>query len=258
METNARRVAHVALAVALIGSLVTPVLGPARAQSDTEHASVEVSDHGGGRTEADVTPQLSRIRTSLARCREQGRASSGAEVRVRLTVAESGRVTAAPVGDSSAVSFQTCVVGALGRLRLRAGEEGTVDLTVLWHEPRAYGTGALGGFHSRRSSLPDHPRAERDVAPYPDAQISEVVQSHDAEVRHCFASELEHRPDVTGSVEIQFTIGLDGVVSNATVQNDEIHVPAVNECLLGRLATWTFPAPTTGQPATVTHQFSIR
>lgn len=239
-----------------VGSIAT--LSTALAQDDTAHATIEVAGHSGGRTEADVTPALRRLRTALARCAEQGREASGNEVRVSLAVAENGRATASPIGDSAAVAFQACVIGALARVRLAAGDEGTIELRIGWHEPRSYGTGALGGFHSRSSSLPSHPRAERAVAPYPEEQISTVAQAHDAEVRHCFASELAHRPDVAGTIRLRFTIGLDGTVSGATIDSDDIHVPAVSECLMARIATWTFPAPTTGAPATVTHAFALR
>ncbi len=252
-------VARSTLRFALALALVLVAL-PALSQdgSDTAHATIEISGHGGGRTEADVTPALRRMRTALARCASAGREASGAEVRVSLDVASTGRMTVTQVGDSSAVAFQTCVVGALARVRLAAGEAGTVELRVGWHEPRGYGTATLGGFHSRRSSLPDHPRAERAVAPYPDDQIAAVAQAHDAEVRHCFASELAHRPDVSGTIRLRFTIGLDGAVSSAAVEHDEIHVPAVSECLITHLSAWTFPAPTTGEPAVVTHAFALR
>jgi hypothetical protein len=225
---------------------------------DTAHATIEVSGSTGGRTEADVTPALTRMRTALARCAEQGRSASGGEVQIALDVAANGRATVAPVGDSAAVAFQTCIVGALARVRLAAGEPGTVRLRIGWHEPRAYGTATFGGFHGRSSSLPEHPRAEREALPYPDAQIAAVAHEHDAEVHHCFASELTHRPDVAGTIRLRFTIGLDGTVSDASVEHDDVHVAAINACLVARLSSWTFPAPTTGAPATVTHAFALR
>ncbi len=243
------------VALALTSAITVSALAQDR---DTAHANVEVGACGGGRSAADVTPALARIRTALARCAEQGRNASGNEVRVTLAIAENGRVSAAPIGDSAAPAFQTCVVGALPRVRLAPGETGTIELRVSWHEPRGYGTATLGGFHSRSSSLPEHARAERAAPPYPDAQVTSVAQAHDAEVRHCFASELAHRPDVAGTIELRFTIGLDGSVASASVANDDVHVPAINECLIARVQSWTFPAPTSGEAATVTHAFALR
>ena len=225
---------------------------------DAAHATIEVAGTRGGRTEADVTPVLARMRTLLARCATQGEAASGNEVRVALEVAENGRPTVAPIGDSAAVAFQTCVVSALARVRLAAGEAGSIQLRIGWHEPRGYGTASIGGFHARSSSLPEHARHEHEAAPYPEAQVAAIVQAHDAEVRHCFASELAHRPDVSGTVRVRFTIGLDGAVSNAVVASDDVHLPAIDQCLVARVAAWTFPAPTSGAPATVTHAFALR
>ncbi len=253
MTARASRAALL-IALATLASISTALAQ----HGDTAHATVEVAHTSGGRTEADVTPALARMRSALARCADRGREASGNEVRVSLDVAASGRATAAPVGDSGAVAFQTCVVSALARVRLAAGEAGTIELRVGWYEPRGYGTATLGGFHSRSSSLPSHPRVERAPDPYPDAQISAVAQEHNAEVRHCFASELTHRPDIAGTIRLRFTIGLDGTVSDAAIESDELRVAAVNECLLARVAAWTFPAPTTGAPATVTHAFALR
>lgn len=248
----------------VIASLFVLVAGVAAQDSGAAHASVEVGATSGGRSEADVRPVLATLRRSLARCGRDAESAHGAEVRVSLDVAASGRATATEIPDAGApvpdpaAAFRACVARALARTRLAAGESGTVQLRVGWVEARGYGTATLGGFHSRGSSLPGGMRAEAARPPYPQAQVTAVAQEHATEVRHCFDSALAHRPDVSGSVHVEITIGVDGAVTHTEVESDGVHTPAITACLLARVATWTFPAPSDGQPATVTHIFALR
>src|SRR6185369_1621366 len=119
--------------------------------SGAAHASVEVGTTAGGRSEADVRPVLAALRRALGRCAHDAESAHGAEVRVSLDVAASGRATATEIPDAGApvpdpaAGFRACVVRAVGRTHFAAGESGTIQLRVGWVEARGYGTATLGG-----------------------------------------------------------------------------------------------------------------
>lgn len=247
-----------------LGALALVVAATGSAQERDAHASVEVGSTSGGRSAADVRPVLTQLRAALGRCGRDASGTQGVEVRVAAEVAANGRITATEIPDAGAPSpdpaarFRACVVRAVGHARLAAGESGHVELRVAWVEARSYGTAHSSGFHSRSSSLPGGMRAEAPRPPYPQAQVNAVAQEHSVEVQHCFRAAIADRPDIAGSVHVAITIGADGSVTHTEIEGDGVRTPAITDCLLARIATWTFPAPADGEPATVTQVFSLR
>ena len=236
-----------------------------------EAASVRVASVGGGRTRAEADAILARSVELLARCAAQGRAARGArDVRVRLEVAASGRAsTLAIVGDGDPrtpqyLAWRDCAVRALARSRLARGEAGTIDLFVRWHVPRDREPPVVGGLRGRAGggSLPSHMRgdpAAREVAPaYPREELQRVAREHAPEVRSCYDAGLAVRPDLHGTITVRFTITTEGTVSSAEVATDDMRMPSVGECVVGRMRSWTFPAPPSGEAAEVTHPFVFR
>lgn len=235
-----------------------------------EAATVRVASVGGGRTRGEADAILERSVELLARCASEGRAARGApDVRVRLEVAASGRAsTLAIVGDGDPrtpqyLAWRDCAVRSLSRSRLARGQAGTIDLFVRWHVPRDREPPVVGGLRGRPGGgPPSHMRsdpASRPVAvAYPREELQRVAREHASEVRSCYDAGLAVRPDLHGTITVRFTITTEGRVASAEVATDDMRMPSVGECVIGRLRAWTFPAPPSGEAAEVTHPFVFR
>ncbi|MDC0716397.1 AgmX/PglI C-terminal domain-containing protein [Nannocystis bainbridge] len=89
--------------------------------------------------------------------------------------------------------------------------------------------------------------------------VRRVVRSGIAGVRDCYTAGLAHTPTLAGRVTIQFTIGGDGVVKLAVVQDSTLPAAgqAVAECIAGVAAGWRFPPPEGGGIVIVSYPFVL-
>src|ERR1700733_8331286 len=101
---------------------------------------------------------------------------------------------------------------------------------------------SLCGAVAAGASPSDAPRGElsEDV-------IMKVVQKHVRGVRACYEVEQAKTTALAGKVVLDFTIGLDGKVTGASVNSNTMPNGAVAACLVQQVATWEFPAPTGGE-----------
>lgn len=89
------------------------------------------------------------------------------------------------------------------------------------------------------------------------AEIGDVIKWHSPEVRDCFDRALQQTPSLAGRVEVSWVIDCSGAVTKPTVA--ETSLPAnVNECVLGNVKTWKFPAPKGGGTATVSFPWVLK
>jgi hypothetical protein len=72
-------------------------------------------------------------------------------------------------------------------------------------------------------------------------QINKVVRAHLAGVKYCYEKELQHKPTLSGGIDVFWVIQPDGTVSKANVKNTTMGDAAVEGCILRQVKQWQFP-----------------
>jgi TonB family protein len=78
------------------------------------------------------------------------------------------------------------------------------------------------------------------------AVVLGVINRRIGGVRACYSRALKSNPNIFGRLEIQFTIGSTGQVTDVEVLNDTIGSDSLRECIISAVRTWNFPAPKDG------------
>lgn len=131
-----------------------------------------------------------------------------------------------------------------------------------------YGTKGKGGGQAGYGSLslvgsaggaPIPLGAEAEVAQGLDrSAIDEVIRRNLGQVRFCYEQALQGTPGLNGRVAMGFTIGGNGLVKTAQVENSSMANKGVEDCITMRLKTWKFPTPQGGVDVKVTYPFVLR
>jgi TonB family protein len=85
--------------------------------------------------------------------------------------------------------------------------------------------------------------------------IRRVIQSRLREMKACYEKGLNRDPSLGGKIVLEWTIGKQGRVTEASVKNSTMGNAEVEQCALSRLRTWRFPEPPVGREAEVTYPF---
>jgi TonB family protein len=86
------------------------------------------------------------------------------------------------------------------------------------------------------------------------ALVSKHVRAQMGDVRLCYEAALARTPRIAGRLEVAFTIGADGQVTEASLAASTLKNDSVEACVLELARTWQFPAPR-GGPVEVTFPF---
>lgn len=86
------------------------------------------------------------------------------------------------------------------------------------------------------------------------AAIARVVRARMRMVQDCYERELKRSPNISGKIEIEFTIGTNGRVEEALIASNAMGSAAVGNCIVSRIRRWRFPRPDGGS-VTVTFPF---
>lgn len=86
--------------------------------------------------------------------------------------------------------------------------------------------------------------------------IRRVVRAHIPEIRHCYNQALSRNPEAQGEVVLDFTIGVDGKVTAATVAANSMGDAMAAECMRAAATGWLFPKPDGGY-VVVTYPFVL-
>ena len=108
-----------------------------------------------------------------------------------------------------------------------------------------------GGGEDRGTPDPEPaeaPRLDKDT-------IRRVVRSHTGQIRSCYEKQHRATPEIAGTIRVQFTIGPEGTVAEATATG--IH-RNVESCLATTFRQFTFPAPANGTHVQVTYPFAFQ
>lgn len=87
--------------------------------------------------------------------------------------------------------------------------------------------------------------------------IRRIVRAHINEVRYCYNQGLEQDPALAGRVAVQFKIGAQGKVEEATVASSDLDSEEVSSCIAGAVKRWKFPKARDGQSVVITYPFVL-
>ena len=88
--------------------------------------------------------------------------------------------------------------------------------------------------------------------------VSEVIRRNMGQIRFCYEQGLQLDPALAGRVGIKFTIGGDGMVKVAGIENTTLNSQQIEQCMLLRLKSWKFPLPNNGVDVKVSYPFSFK
>jgi len=81
-------------------------------------------------------------------------------------------------------------------------------------------------------------------AEVPDAKLLELLRIFVAvkgEVASCYHTSLRWRPQLSGVLNVYFTVAADGSVTDVGIESDSLDDPIVRHCVLRTLRAWRFP-----------------
>ncbi|MCB0350957.1 MAG: AgmX/PglI C-terminal domain-containing protein [Bdellovibrionales bacterium] len=88
--------------------------------------------------------------------------------------------------------------------------------------------------------------------------IAEVVRRNQGQIMFCYEQGLQASPGLNGRVAVRWTIGSEGQVKVAKVENTSLASKMVEDCIVMRLKTWKFPLPEGGVDVSVTYPFVLK
>ncbi|MBM7117674.1 adventurous gliding motility protein GltG [Archangium primigenium] len=119
------------------------------------------------------------------------------------------------------------------------------------------GMGSLGG--TKQSVEVGIASEEATVSGSLDKElIRQVIQRNRGQIRFCYESLLNRFPKLGGKVAIRFTIASEGNVVTSSVAQSTAGNSELEQCVAGRVRTWSFPKPKGGGSVAVTYPFIFK
>ncbi len=84
--------------------------------------------------------------------------------------------------------------------------------------------------------------------------VAKVINQHLNEVQACYERALLTTPGLAGKIALEWTIDMDGRVSDYKLKTSSFKTPDVPNCILAKLRGWIFPQPKGGK-VIVTYPF---
>lgn len=241
---------------------------------------IDLLRRGGGPTgtvlaENDAIPQM-------ARAFDPDAAAAAPDV-LGLLRSESGHFLASPYGGAFAVGDddedvwggltgtevgEAFGVGGLGLVGTGRGGGGTGEGTIGLGNTgligrgggggtgSGYGRGSSSGFGGRGARVPVVRQGKATVKGGLDKDIvRRIVRAHINEVRHCYNRALAANPDITGRVEVEFSVGPQGRVLTAAVARSTLGNNAAASCIARAAKRWKFPKPRSAGTVNIRYPF---
>lgn len=146
--------------------------------------------------------------------------------------------------------------GGLGESSIGVGNVGTVGR----------GGGGKSGYGRGASRLGDRTGKVPKVIPgkpivsgaLDKETIRRVIRRHRNEYKYCYEKQLNVKRDLNGKIIVKFTISGNGSVIAASVEETTMNDSAVENCLVGKIRRWVFPAPKGGGIVVVKYPFIFK
>jgi len=157
-------------------------------------------------------------------------------------------------------------LGVFGKEVGGGGHDHTIGVSDLgtigrsgWHGGHGYDkVGSLPRDKKKFAVIEPTPGPTKVIGGIDKEIVRRVVHKHHNEVRFCYEKELLKRPDISGRVLTQFTIGGNGVVVASVVQSSTLGDPAVEKCIADAVRRWEFPRPDGGGIVVVQYPFALK
>jgi len=115
------------------------------------------------------------------------------------------------------------------------------------------GKGGLRGKSDADIGLgPGRPQVSGSIDP---ELIRKVVHEHRAQIRTCYETQLNAKPNLAGKLVSAWTIDQGGAVTEAHTQESTLRDHTVEQCVASKIKTWRFPIPKGGGEVFVTYPF---
>lgn len=88
--------------------------------------------------------------------------------------------------------------------------------------------------------------------------IAAVVQSNIGQIKHCYERQLLVDPNIFGKVVASWTISKEGTVTVSSVKKTTMNNATVENCISGKIKSWTFPKPKGGGQVLVSYPFLFK
>lgn len=88
--------------------------------------------------------------------------------------------------------------------------------------------------------------------------IADVINRHMGQFRFCYEQGLQGTPGLAGRVAVKFTIGANGTVTAAGIDNTTMNSSMVESCVVNRMRSLKFPLPEGGVSVKVSYPFMFR
>ncbi|MEK7358025.1 MAG: AgmX/PglI C-terminal domain-containing protein, partial [Bdellovibrionota bacterium] len=88
--------------------------------------------------------------------------------------------------------------------------------------------------------------------------IADVINRNMGQFRFCYEQGLQGEPSLAGRIAIRFTIGGNGAVRTAGVDNSTLNSSMVEQCVVNRMRSLKFPLPQGGVDVKVSYPFMFR
>lgn len=118
----------------------------------------------------------------------------------------------------------------------------------------SFGSG-VGNLGKKGSADVQISSSEAVIVGYDKELVRRVVHSHHSQLKYCYESELVRNPNMSGKVTISWIIGSGGSVTQASTVASSLGNPKVENCLLARVRSWSFPPPKGGGIAKINYPF---
>ncbi|WNG28469.1 adventurous gliding motility protein GltG [Cystobacter fuscus] len=165
-------------------------------------------------------------------------------------------------GKTAATSF-----GGLGLKGGVGGGAGSADVVGIGTVGTKGRGGGMGGYGSATGSLGGTKQSVEVGIAAEEATVSgsldkelvrQVIQRNRGQIRFCYESLLNRFPKLGGKVAIRFTIATEGNVVTSSVAQSTAGNSELEQCVAGRVRTWTFPKPKGGGSVVVTYPFIFK
>ncbi|OJH38278.1 adventurous gliding motility protein GltG [Cystobacter ferrugineus] len=165
-------------------------------------------------------------------------------------------------GKTAATSF-----GGLGLKGGGGGGAGSTDVVGIGTVGTKGRGGGMGSYGSATGSLGGTKQSVEVGIAAEEATVSgsldkelvrQVIQRNRGQIRFCYESLLNRFPKLGGKVAIRFTIATEGNVVTSSVAQSTAGNSELEQCVAGRVRTWTFPKPKGGGSVVVTYPFIFK
>ncbi|MCA9561580.1 MAG: TonB family protein, partial [Myxococcales bacterium] len=146
--------------------------------------------------------------------------------------------------------------GGLGESSIGVGNVGTVGRGGGGKSGYGRGASRLG---ERTGKVPKVIPGKPIVSGALDKEtIRRVIRRHRNEYKYCYEKQLNVKRDLNGKIIVKFTISGNGSVIAANVEESTMNDSAVENCLVGKIRRWVFPAPKGGGIVVVKYPFIFK